>query len=270
MPLIPVDDPLDPRLADYRILSDRELLRARRRFIAEGRLVLRRLLTSSPLEACSVLLTAPALDSLSDLLPHAYPDLPIYVSPQALMNATVGFNIHRGCLAVGRRPPDRPLDDLLDTVSPRRLVLLEGVSNADNIGGIFRSATALGGEAVVVGPGCCDPLYRKAIRTSIGATLELPFAAGVPWPGAIAVLRERGFEVIGCTPDPDARSIEHAAPALGGTRCAILLGAEGEGLSAAALQAASRRVRIPMRTGIDSLNVTVAAGIAMHRLWALG
>ncbi len=117
---------------------------------------------------------------------------------------------------------------------------------------------------------CCDPLYRKAIRTSMGATLELPFAAGDPWPHAIAVLRERGFEVVACTPDTDALSIADAGSLRGSDgRCAILLGAEGEGLTPAALETASRRVRIPMRTGIDSLNVTVAAGIAMHRLWPL-
>jgi tRNA G18 (ribose-2'-O)-methylase SpoU len=268
MPIISVDDPLDPRLDDYRILPDRELLRARRRFIAEGRLVVRRLLTSSPLAACSVLVTAPALESLSDLLPRRYPDLPVYVIPQAAMNTTVGFNIHRGCLAAGQRPPERSLGDLLDEVNPWRLVVLEGVSNADNVGGIIRSAAALGGDAVLVGPDCCDPLYRKAIRTSIGATLELPFATGAPWPGAIAVLRERGFDVVACTPDPHAMSITDAGPLRGrDARSAILLGAEGVGLTAPALEAASRRVRIPMRAGIDSLNVTVAAAIAMHRLW---
>jgi tRNA G18 (ribose-2'-O)-methylase SpoU len=203
---------------------------------------------------------------LSDLLPGQYPDLPVYVIPQAAMNATVGFNIHRGCLAAGQRPPDRLLGQLLDEMNPRRLVVLERVSNADNIGGIVRSAAALGGDGLVLGPGCCDPLYRKAIRTSVGATLELPFACGEPWPEAIATLRERGFDVVACTPDPHAMSITDAG-LLPHERRAILLGAEGDGLTAAGLETASRRVRIPMRPGIDSLNVTVAAAIAMHRLW---
>lgn len=268
MPIIRIDDPQDPRLEDYRIVSDAELLRARQRFIAEGRLVVRRLLTSSALSACSLLVTKPALDSLWDLVPGLDPGLPIYVISQVAMNATVGFNIHRGCLAAGQRPPVLGLE-MLGAIDSRHVVVLEQVSNADNVGGIFRSAAALGGDAVVLGPHCCDPLYRKAIRTSIGATLEMPFVPGEPWPDALGVLRDRGFRVVACTPEQSASAIDEAAPELARVpRVALLFGAEGDGLSAEALRAATDRVRIPMRAGVDSLNVTVAAGIAMHRLWS--
>lgn len=269
MPIIAIDDPLDARLEDYRIVSDADLLRTRGRFIAEGRLVVRRLLESARFTTRSVLLTAPALTVLADLLPTRHPDLPVYLISQAAMNATVGFNIHRGCLAAGERPPRCGLDTLLDATTPEHLVVLEQISNADNMGGIFRCAAALGGDAIVLGPHCCDPLYRKAIRTSIGATLAVPFAHASGWPDAITALARRGFRVVACTPDASAPAIDDVAAALAHAGpLALLLGAEGEGLSPGVLRTASHRVRIPMRSGVDSLNVTVAAGIVMHRLWS--
>ena len=267
MPILPIDDPADARLADYRGVSDPELLRRRQRFVAEGRLVVRRLLTGGRHIAESVLLTAPALDNLADLLPHRYPELPVYVVSQAVMNDLAGFNIHRGCLAIGLRPPRRSTAQLLDIGGLDRLVVLEGVSNADNVGGIFRSAAALGGDAVLLGPHCCDPLYRKAIRTSVGASLEVPFAFADAWPADIDLLRGAGFTIVALTTSGEAPRIEMlAADLTNQPRVAILAGAEGTGLSPEAHAAADLQVRIAMRSGIDSLNVAVALSITLHRM----
>jgi tRNA G18 (ribose-2'-O)-methylase SpoU len=267
MPIFPIDDPGDARLADYRGVSDPELLRRRQRFVAEGRLVVRRLLTGGRLIAESVLVTAPALDNLADLLPHRYPELPVYIVSQAAMDDLAGFNIHRGCLAIGLRPPRRSTAQLLDIGGLERLVVLEGVSNADNVGGIFRSAAALGGNAVLLGPHCCDPLYRKAIRTSIGASLEVPFAFADAWPADLGLLRGAGFTTVALTTSAEAPRIETlAAEIVEQPRVALLAGAEGAGLSPEANAAADLQVRIAMRSGIDSLNVSVAVAIALHQV----
>jgi tRNA G18 (ribose-2'-O)-methylase SpoU len=183
------------------------------------------------------------------------------------MNDLAGFNIHRGCLAIGLRPPRLSTAQLLDIVGLDRLVVLEGVSNADNIGGILRSAAALGGDAVLLGPHCCDPLYRKAIRTSIGASLVVPFAFVGAWPADIDLLRGAGFTVVALTTSAEAPRIETVAAGLANQpRVAILAGAEGTGLSPEAHAAADLHVRIAMRSGIDSLNVAVAVSIALHHL----
>ena len=264
MPVVHLDDRDDPRLAPYRNVPDPELLRAHGLFVAEGRLVVRTLLTASPFRTRSLLVTDTALHDLRDLA-GSRPDIPVFVAPQEVLNDIVGFNIHRGCLALGERPPMRTLPELLGT-DPSRLVVLESVSNADNIGGIFRSAAALGGDGVVMGPHCCDPLYRKAIRTSIGASLFVPFGRADSWPEGIDVLRAGGYRVVALTP-ASARGIDEVAADLSGEeRLAIVAGAEGTGLTEAALERADVQVRIPMAPGMDSLNVTVAVGIALHRL----
>lgn len=267
MPVIPLDDPDDPRVSLYRGVADPVLLRDHGVFVAEGRLVVRRLLTTSPFRTCSVLVTEPARAALDDVL-TARPDVPVYVAPQAVLNEVAGFHIHRGCLALGARPAPRPWPDVLDAAGVlSRVLVLEAVSNADNIGGIFRSAAALGADAVLLGPGCCDPLYRKAIRTSIGATLDVPFAEAGPWPEVGNALRARGFLVLALTPADDAYPISMvAAEHRHRQRIALLAGAEGDGLTPAAIDDADLCVRIPMAGGIDSLNVNVAVAIALHRL----
>jgi tRNA G18 (ribose-2'-O)-methylase SpoU len=266
--LVSVDSLDAPGLDDYRELAHPDRLADRARFVAEGRLVVERLIRLGSYRLHSLLLTDAAAAAMAPVLADVPAGVPIYVAGHAVMNGVVGFNIHRGCLAAGRRPVHRTLEEMLRAIRPHRVVILERISNADNVGGIFRSAAALGGDAVVLGPHCCDPLYRKAIRTSIGASLELPFAPGEPWPDALALLRDHGFRVVACTPAADAMPIEDAGRTLAEAGpLAILLGAEGDGLSKEALAAASDRVRIGMRAGVDSLNVTVAAGIAMHRLW---
>jgi tRNA G18 (ribose-2'-O)-methylase SpoU len=264
MPLLRIDDLADPRLADYRHVPDPLLLRQGEIFVAEGRLVVRALLSSTRLATRSVLVTATAFEALEADIEPRLVQLPVYVVGQGLIEQLTGFNIHRGCLAIGERPAPLSLDAL--AAPARTLVILEGVGNADNVGGIFRNAAALGGDGVVLGPGCCDPLYRKAIRTSMGAALRLPFASAVQWPEALSALRALGFEVVALTPAPRAQPIRGLAAACAGRRVAVLAGAEGEGLSAAALDAAGRHARIPMSEGIDSLNVATAVAIALHEL----
>jgi tRNA G18 (ribose-2'-O)-methylase SpoU len=267
MPVIPVDDAADPRIAVYRGVTDGVLLRHHGLFVAEGRLVVRRLLEESPLAPVSMLVTEHARASLDGVL-AARPELPVLVAPQAVLDDIAGFNVHRGCLALGRRPPGRDWRGLLASGGETsRIVVLEAVSNADNVGGIFRSAAALGAHCLLLAPGCCDPLYRKAIRTSIGASLVVPHSGVGSLEEAVGALGAAGYLVIALTPDARATPIgsvalEHAAH----PRIAILAGAEGHGLSASALDAADLLVRIPMAGGIDSLNVNVAVGIALHRL----
>jgi tRNA G18 (ribose-2'-O)-methylase SpoU len=265
MPLVSLDDLNDPRLAPFRNVTDPDLLRSHELFVAEGRLVVRTLLTSSTLRTRSVLVTRAAAEALSDLV-LSRADVPFFVVPQSTMDGIAGFNIHRGCLALGERPPPYPLESLFGA-DATRLVILENVSNCDNIGGIFRCVAALGGHGVVVGPQCCDPLYRKAIRTSIGASLFVPFAAAGAWPHALGRLRAAGYRLIALTPTPEARCLDDVAGELSaGDRVALLAGSEGAGLTEAALAHSDVRARIPISPAVDSLNVTVAVGIALHSL----
>lgn len=262
----PVDALDDARVDAYRHVGDHRWLEARDLFVAEGRLVLQRLLASGRYRLHSVLLTPAALDTL-----HRQPDLTahaVYVMPQAVMNQLTGFNFHRGCLALAHRP--RPGDvAAADFARARRLLGLEGVGNPDNVGGLFRTAAALGVDAVLLDEASGDPFYRKAIRTSMGAVLRLPFARIGTWPAACARLREQGFLVVALTTDRMALAVEDfAAPAAAAARLLVLVGSEGAGLSAATREAADARVRIPMTAGADSLNVTVAAGIALARFAA--
>lgn len=248
----------DPRVADYAYVGDAEWLRAHGLFVAEGRLVVRRLLEDGRFEAASVLVTPAARAALGGALETA--PCPVYVCGQDDLNALAGFNFHRGCLALGHRRQGTGLEPLLDR---RLLVALEEVGNPDNVGGIFRSALALGAGGVVLDARSADPLYRKAIRTSMGATLRLPFAQVEQWPSALGRLREGGYQVLAFTPSADAEDLAGIASGEG-QRVVLLFGSEGGGLSAAALEAAHRRVRIPVDAASDSLNISVAAGIALH------
>lgn len=252
----------DPRATLYRSVGDPDALLRAGVFVAEGRMVVRRLLAAPRWTPHSLLLTDTALAAAPDLVAAAaVRGTPLYAVDQQTMNAIAGFNIHRGCLALAERPPARGLDTLaLDRLT--RLVVLEGVNNPDNIGGIFRSAAAFGVDAVVLGPACSDPLYRKAVRTSMAATLAVPFAVAGAWPDALTTLRAHGLAIIALTPAADARAIDDVPRDL--ARAALLVGAEGDGLSAAALAAADVHVRIPMASTVDSLNVTVATSIALH------
>jgi tRNA G18 (ribose-2'-O)-methylase SpoU len=256
----PVDAPADPRIADYAHVGDPIWLRQHGLFVAEGRLVVRRLLQSARFEVRSLLVTASALQALADVVDSVR--CPIYVCDQRLLNGVTGFNFHRGCLAMAIRRDEDGLPPAQLSAAPR-LLALEGVGNPDNVGGLFRVAAAFG-AAVLLGPGTGDPLYRKAIRTSMGAALQIPFAPVDSWPSGLAGFRAAGFSLVALTPDPAALPIgPFAASVLPTARLLLMLGAEGAGLTPEALGIADHRVRIPIAANVDSLNVVVAAAIAL-------
>ena len=250
----------DPRIDDYRNIPDPQLLASRGIFIAEGRLVVRRLLDGGRFSVRSVLVTPTALESLGEITSN----VPIYVADQKLLSAIAGYNVHRGCLAAAIRPAPVPWRQLATTA--RTLLVLEDVGNVDNIGGIFRNAAAFGVDAVLLGPGCADPLYRKAIRTSMAATLQIPFATMTDWPADVVSLRDAGFTLLGMTPSADALPLVECMATLAAARIALVLGHEGNGLSEETMRAADIRVRIPLAEGVDSLNVATAAGVALYEL----
>jgi tRNA G18 (ribose-2'-O)-methylase SpoU len=260
--LIAVEDPDDPRIEPYRAVRERDLAGREGRFVAEGEVVLRVLLTGSRFLAESVLVSQKRAAALESLLARVPPGVPVYVAPQAVMVGIVGFPIHRGLLAIGRRGPARSAAELLSTLPPTAIVLgLVGLANHDNVGGIFRNAAAFGADAVLLDETSCDPLYRKAIRVSVGAALTIPFARGGPGGEMLDALTEAGFEALALTPaGAEPLSVLRRAP-----RTALLLGAEGPGLPPEVL-ARTRTVRIPMADGFDSLNVATASGIALHHL----
>jgi tRNA G18 (ribose-2'-O)-methylase SpoU len=258
-----VTDPDDERLAAFRAISDPDLAVAGGLFIAEGRLVVRRLLSESPLATRSVLVNDSAMKAIEDVL-LSRPDVPVYVAPQAVMNDVAGFNIHRGCLAVGERPAPAAWQNVI--THAHRIVILEHVGDADNVGAIFRSAAAFNADAVLIGPACADPWYRKAIRTSMGAALVLPFARLEPWPTSLTALVNNGWAVAALTPASDAMALRDFAAASRTRRVALVVGHEGAGLSAEAIETCSYRVRIPIRAAVDSLNVAAAAAIALYEV----
>ena len=248
----------DPRLDDYRNVPDPELLRDRGIFVAEGRHVVRRLLTESRFTTRSLLVTEAAQASLADVLPRV-DHVPVFVVSQEALNAITGFNIHRGCLAIGERSSIPPWQAIARDA--RRLVVLEHVSNADNVGSVFRNAAAFAVDGVLLGPSCADPLYRKAIRTSMGAALRVPFALVKDWPSDLFELKALGIGLLALTPSPDAPALGDVKPP---ARWALVLGHEGDGLSDDAQVHADLRVRIPMVEGFDSVNVATAAAIALY------
>jgi len=270
MPIVAVDDPSDPRLVDYRDVREADRIRRDGVFLAEGEVVLRVLASRGRFPLRSLLLAQPRVASLADLLASLPPELPVYVAPQATMSQLVGFDIHRGILAAGHRgdPPDPAA--LLDALPPGpcRVVALEGIVNHDNVGGIFRNCAAFGASAVLLDNVTCDPLYRKAIRVSAGASFFVPFAR-CPDPAALlALLRGRGFTTLSLTPDPTAVDIARFGRDLPvPERVALLLGAEGPGLSDATLGGSHLRVRVAMAPGFDSLNVATTSGVALHRFF---
>lgn len=267
MPVLAVDDPADRRLDDYRNVPDPVLLAERGIFVAEGRLVVRRLLGGSRFATRSLMVTPTALSAIADIVndaAHGASSLPVYVVPQALMNGITGFNMHRGCLAIGERlPAAAPLEIVHGA---RRIVVAERIANADNVGAIFRNAAALGAGAVILDPSSTDPLYRKAIRTSMGAALHVPFARATAWPATLDALRTAGFVLAAMTVSPAAAPLRAVAATLTDRRVAVVVGHEGEGLSTGALTACDTQARIPMTAGVDSLNVATAVAIALYEL----
>jgi tRNA G18 (ribose-2'-O)-methylase SpoU len=249
-----ITDPADSRLAPYRDLRDGGLAARRGLFVAEGRPLVRRLLAGGRFRTHSVLATEPMAEALQDVVDG----VPVYVVDETTIRSVVGFPFHRGCLALGERAGPVAIEPLL---ASRRLVVLERVTNPDNIGAVFRNAAALGADGVLLSPGCGDPLYRKAIRVSMGAALRLPFATSTGWPADLDRLRARGFTLVALTPDGDVD-----VASLHAERIAVILGAEGDGVSPAVRDIADAWVAIPMAPGDHSLNVAVACAIALHRL----
>lgn len=259
MPVIRIERFDDPRLAEYRNISDAELRLRGNRFVAEGRLVVGRLLECGHrLE--SILVNDASLRALERPLLRAASAVPVYVCETAEFAAITGFRLHRGCLALAERPVPRSFGDVIRR--SRLLLVLEGVADADNVGSAFRNAAAFG-ASVALTRGCCDPLYRKAVRTSMGSVLRAPYAWATDWPNDLTALKAEEFTIVALTPRHGAIDLS-TRPRRAGERIAVLVGSEGQGLSEAALAVADVRVRIPISDAVDSLNLATAAGIALY------
>jgi tRNA G18 (ribose-2'-O)-methylase SpoU len=251
-------------MAPYRHLRDADLRRRLEAdegvFVVEGARTVRTLLaTEWPL--LSVLLRPERVSGVSDVVDEAEKrGLPVYVAAPACFDDIAGFPVHRGVLALGgRRPLPDPGTILADVDTA---VVVEGVNDHENLGAIFRNAAALGAGAVLLDPSSCDPLYRRCVRVSVGNVLRVPFSRLAPWPAALGDLTASGFSLVAL--DPPAAATIDSVPT--GPRVALMVGAEGSGLSGGAKGYATHRVRIPMATGADSLNVATALAIALHRL----
>lgn len=261
---VSVVDPSDPRLHEYLALTDVELRRHREPaeglFIAEGEKVIRRAIAAGyPVR--SVLLAQRWVAGLSDILGSL--TAPVYLAPDAVLAAVTGYAVHRGALAAMGR---RALPSVSEVVAiARTVVVLEDVNDHTNVGLVFRSAAALGIDAAVLTPRCADPLYRRAVKTSMGAVFVLPYARMCSWYDGPADLRDAGFTTLALTPDPAAPTLDDAVAAAG-DKVALLLGCEGTGLSPRWQQAAHSGARIPMARGVDSLNVAAAAAVACYAL----
>ncbi|CAN7214788.1 TrmH family RNA methyltransferase [Aminobacter sp. LjRoot7] len=260
MNIIRIDDPADPRVAPYLDIRERDLVGREGRFIAEGKVVLNVLFAARRFEAESVLVLENRLAGMSETLGIAPEAMPVYVASGAVMDAIAGFHMHRGILAIGRKGAPASVDDVLAALPERALVAIPvGISNHDNIGSIFRNAAAFGADSVLLDQTCCDPLYRKAIRVSVGAALKVPFAVGGKAGELADALTRYGFEQLALSPagKADIRDIKRPA------RLALYLGTEGEGLPEPLLKRLTT-ARIRMAPGFDSLNVAAASAIALH------
>jgi tRNA G18 (ribose-2'-O)-methylase SpoU len=257
--LVEIDDPDDPRLADYRDLRDVELRKhlegEHGLFLAEGEKVVRRAVEAGH-DPRSFLMAPRWLDGLADVLDRS--DAPCFVLEERLAEQVTGFHVHRGALASLHRPPLRSVDEVLE--GARSVLVLEDLVDHTNVGAVFRSGAALGFDAVLLAPRCADPLYRRSIKVGMGAVFTMPWTRLPDWHGALPDLSARGFTTVALTLADDATGIEEAVAGL--DRVALVLGSEGHGLSVRWEQSADRRAVIPMREGIDSLNVAAASAVA--------
>ncbi|MEL7109993.1 MAG: RNA methyltransferase [Pseudomonadota bacterium] len=251
----------DPRIAPFVSVRERDLTGGSDgRFIVEGKVPLSILLTRSRFEVESLFLGESRLEPLAEILASVPKGVPIYSAPQSLMDEIAGFPIHRGVLACARKGPALELRAI---TSRNRILVLNQISNHDNVGAAFRNAAAFGADAILLDAQSCDPLYRKAIRVSSGSTLWLPFHHGGSGSDHIDALKAAGFTIWAMTPRADAASLQSLDVP---EKLAILLGAEGPGLSDALIDAA-QPVRIPMQTGFDSVNVATAGAIALAHVF---
>jgi tRNA G18 (ribose-2'-O)-methylase SpoU len=259
---VAITDPEDPRIEAYCHIRERDLVGRRDRFIAEGRVVLDVLVSAGRFEVESVFVLDSRLVGLGPILAHLPRHVPLYVASRAIMDGIVGFPIHRGVLAIGRRRPGATLTGLIGAEPERStLVVLSGIANHDNVGAIFRNAAAFGAGAVILDEASCDPLYRKAIRVSVGAVLRIPFVREGRIENVVDVLSQAGYRLFALSPGGsiDIGDIET------GPRMALVFGSEGHGLPPALMERMTS-VRIDMAPGMDSLNVAAASAIALHRL----
>ncbi len=270
MTVVEVEDADDPRVADYGGLTDVAL---RQRFetehglfLAESEKVIRRALGAG-YHPRSLLMSRRWFEAMRPLLETLDEDVPVYVASDPVIIGVTGYHVHRGALASMNRRPAAELDHVL--AGAQRVLVLEGTVDHTNVGAAFRSAAGLGYDAVLLDPRAADPLYRRAVRVSMGAVFDLPWARVPGWPGQLDALRERGFVVVALTPDPEAvplATFAHDPP----QRLALLVGTEGPGLSRSALAASDERVKIPMRGQVDSLNVAAAVAVACYALGPRG
>ncbi|MBX3598384.1 MAG: RNA methyltransferase [Rhizobiaceae bacterium] len=256
---VKISDADDPRIAHYRNIRERDLVGRQSRFVAEGKVVLEHLLRSSHFQTESLLLLERRLPLVADLI-ASRPDVPVFVVSDQVMEEIAGFNVHRGILAIGRR--EQPLEPgKLAAGLPEHatVVVCVGISNHDNIGSIFRNAAAFGAGAVLIDKTCCDPLYRKALRVSVGAVLKVPYAQFDDAVELAELLDSMNFRQFGLSPS-GRQTIGEVAP---GGRVALYVGAEGPGLPPSILERITS-VRIPIRQDFDSLNAAAATAIALH------
>jgi tRNA G18 (ribose-2'-O)-methylase SpoU len=261
-----IGDPDDPRISSYREIRERDLIRRENRFVAEGTVVLNLLVDAhvggTGFAAESLLLLENRVEGLSSLIERLPDDIPVYIASRAVMNAIAGFDIHRGVLALGMRRRSPSIADLLAALPEKALVVAAcGIANHDNIGAIFRNAAAFGADAVLLDGTCCDPLYRKALRVSVGSVLRLPYAREGSIADLLTAVHGAGFTLWGLSPKgaTDIRDIEP------GHRAALMTGTEGEGLPSKIL-ASIRTARIPQAPGLDSLNAGTATGVALFSI----
>jgi tRNA G18 (ribose-2'-O)-methylase SpoU len=259
--LAPVSDPDDPRIEPYRAVRERDLVGREGLFVAEGRVVLEKLVAAGRHPVRSLLIAEARVASLQGLLDALPAEVTAYVASQAVMDAVAGFPMHRGILAIGARRTPSPGELLAGLGSSALVMGLSAIANHDNMGGLFRNAAAFGADAVLLDAACCDPLYRKAIRVSVGAALTTPFARLGADEDLAQTLAAAGLEVVALSPRGEVELAELSC----GPRVAALFGAEGPGLDAGLL-ARSRSVRIGMAQGFDSLNVATTSGLVLYQL----
>jgi tRNA G18 (ribose-2'-O)-methylase SpoU len=261
-PVIRIDDPQDPRTSPFRDVRERDLVGRDGMFIAEGEIVLRVLLRSKLHQPVSLLIAEQRIASLASLLATVPADVPIYAASQAALDGIVGFPLHRGILALGLRGPLPSAAELLGHAGKRALVVvLFGTANHDNLGGVFRNAAGFGADAVLLDPQCCDPLYRKAIRVSAGATLLVPWTRLGAKEDPVALLEAQGYAAVALSPSGTRTLAAYRRP----DRVAALFGAEGPGLPPS-LMARAQTLSIPMASGFDSLNLATTSGIVLYHL----
>ncbi|MGF9563503.1 RNA methyltransferase [Neorhizobium sp. JUb45] len=261
-----IEDPADPRIAEFRDIKERDLAGRQGRFIIEGTVVLRMTAAAhgaGSFEIEKILLLENRVEGVRDILADVPEDIPVYVASGAVLDAIAGFHLHRGILALGRRVAEPDLDGLIDSLPDKALVVAAcGISNHDNIGGMFRNAAAFGADAVLLDETCCDPLYRKALRVSVGSVLSVPYARGGTILSLLERLTARGLSIWALSPSGtfDLRDIPAERQGI-----TLVTGTEGEGLPDAVMKRFST-ARISQRPGLDSLNAGMATGIALYEI----